>query len=468
MTKHWLTPVVAGLLVVVAGCGESDHFVSVVATAPRPPTSTSTPTATPTLAVPLCAFQAGALPADTLPAGVPRGDQIPIDHIVVLMQENRSFDSYFGELPAAGHRDVDGLPANASNPDAEGAAVPVFHQERYCTEDTSHSWVGSHVEYSDGKNDGFVIQNDPEGARAMGYYDQTDLPFYYGLAKTFAIGDRYFCSLLGPTYPNRFYLLAATSFGHTHNDMQQGGFTQRTIFDVLDEHAISWKIYYGDIPFTFLFRIKNLRNRVRLSRFFDDAAAGALPQVSFIDPAFSNAFGPETDEHPPSNIQVGQQFTAGIVQALMESPNWPTTTLFITYDEHGGFFDHVAPPPACVPDDIPPTLEAGDPDAQFDRYGFRVPFIAVSPYVKPGFVSHHVYDHTSILRFIETRFALPALTARDANADPLLDLFDFSSPALLNPSLLPEASVDATRQAQCTADFPTGNTDIGIAARLPH
>jgi phospholipase C len=440
MVKWRLVVATFTMISVVSACGESNDPLFTAA------------------ATPSCAFQAGALPAETLPESAPRGEQIPIEHIIVLMQENRSFDSYFGRLPASGHPDVDGLPAGASNPDAVGTPVAAFHQTRYCTADTNHEWTGSHEEFDDGKNDGFVTTNNPDGERAMGYYDETDLPFYYALAKTFAIGDRYFCSLLGPTYPNRFYLLTATSFGHVRNDTPPAPFPQRTIFDVLDEHQIDWKEYYGDVPFTTVLRINRHNNRVKLSRFFSDAEAGTLPPVSFVEPAFSAVLGPETDEHPPVNIQVGQQFVAGVVQALLQSPNWATSALFLTYDEHGGFYDHVPPPAACVPDDIAPMHDPSDPGttfpAQFDRYGFRVPLVVVSPYVKPGFVSHRVYDHTSILRFIETRFELPALTARDANADPMLDLFDFSNPSLAEPPTLPEPTIDADRQQQCQAEFP--------------
>ncbi len=372
---------------------------------------------------------------------------MPIEHIVVLMQENRSFDSYFGKLSG-----VDGLPPDASNPDADGTPVSSFHQPPYCTADTNHSWAGGHGEYDDGKNDGFVIENNPGGARAMGYYDETDLPFYYSLAVQFATADRYFCSVLSSTYPNRFYLLTGTSFGHIHNDSTPGGFQQRSIFDLLDEQHISWKIYYTDAPFALFLHVNNrVENQARIAQFYIDAAAGTLPQVSFLDPAFTPLAGPETDEHPPSNIQVGQQFVGKVVTALTTSPLWPTSALFLTYDEHGGFYDHVPPPSACVPDDIPPMLDSGDPVAQFDRYGFRVPFVLVSPYARPGYVSHNIYDHTSVLRFIETRFDLPALTDRDANADPLLDLFDFAQPALVNPPMLSAATIDPERAQQCAA-----------------
>ena len=403
-----------------------------------------------------CQFDAGALPEQTLGASLSRGTEIPIDHIVVLMQENHSFDNYFGRLPAAGHRRVDGLPASASNPDGNGASVRAFHQDQYCTADTDHSWTGSHIEFDEGRNDNFVIQNNPDGERAIGYYDQTDLPFYYALATTFAIGDRYFCSVLGPTFPNRSYLLAATSFGHIRNDL--GGFGQSSIFSLLDMHGVSWKVYFNDLSYAGLLLGVN-HNLTRFSTFLADASAGTLPQVSFIDAAMGLAGRVELDEHPPSNIQQGEQFAAQVVDAVLSSPNWPRTALFITYDEHGGFYDHVPPPPACPPDDIAPMLDPSDPTsdfpARFDRYGFRVPLLVLSPYARPGFVSHTIYDHTSILRFIETRFDLPALTRRDANATPLLDVFDFSRPALLNPPMLPEVTVDAEHLQECRAAFPS-------------
>ena len=437
MSRHWCALGLAALLSALSGCGGGGND-----------------------APPDCAFHAGAFAEETLPQNAPRGADIPVNHIVVLMQENRSFDSYFGQLPAAGHPGVDGLPADAFNPDTKGVPQPAFHQVKYCTEDTNHAWTGSHLEFHDGQNDGFVTQNDPNGARAMGFYDESDLPFYYAMAKTFAIGDRYFCSLLGPTFPNRFYLMTGTSFGHIRNDMQQGGFPQRSMFDLLDENQITWMVYYNDFPFASLLDIQNGPQFARFPKFLADAAAGTLPQVTFVDPAVGLT-GVETDEHPPANIQQGERFAAQVVQAVMQSPNWPTTALFLAYDEHGGFYDHVAPPAACAPDDIAPMEDPKDPDSDypglFNRYGFRVPVVVVSPFAKPGFVSHAVYDHTSILRFIETRFHLPALTDRDANASPMLDMFDFSHPALLDPLLLPAVTVDPERLQQCKADFPGKN-----------
>jgi len=358
-----------------------------------------------------CTFTAGALPAETLGDEIPRGDDIPIDHFVIMMQENRSFDHYFGRLPAAGHDDVDGLPAGAANPDANGNPVEVFHADQYCIRDVAHSWNSSHRQYNDGANDGFVTTNDPAGERALGYLDEGDLPFYYGLAKTFAIGDRMFCSVLGPTFPNRFYFLAATSDGRINNRLVP--FMRASIFDRLDAAGITWKVYAPDLAFALLFG----ELPRPLAEFYADAAAGTLPQVAYVDPSFGLSGEVEqNDEHPPSNPQLGQLFVESVYDAVRASPLWPRSAMILTYDEHGGFYDHVPPPGACIPDDVPPETDANDVQAAFDRYGFRVPLVVISPWARPGHVSHSTYDLTSVLRLLEARWNLPALTARDANA----------------------------------------------------
>lgn len=276
----------------------------------------------------------------------------------------------------------------------------------------------------------------------MGYYRRRDLKFYHVLYRRFAMSDRHFCSLLGPTFPNRHYLLSGTSAGHIRNDLQVA--THASIFELLDTAGVTWKVYASDLGFAQLYAYVGAHpgHVVPIAQFYADAAAGTLPQVSYVDPIF---FGDETtqnDEHPPNNVQIGQAFVAGIVQAMFGSPNWPDSALLITYDEHGGFYDHVAPPPACVPDATPPNLQPGDVVAAFDRYGFRVPFVVVSPFARKRYVSHTVTDQTSVLRFIETRFDFPALTNRDANADPLLDMFDFSSPPFMTPPDLPDATIN--------------------------
>ncbi len=408
---------------------------------------------------PDCRFAAGALPADTLAPGGLHGAQIPIDHIVVLMQENRSFDHYFDQLFREGAPPERRLAPLPPNPDPTGGPpIHPFLQTRLCdVADVSHSWNASHQQWNGGQNDGFAASNavpqDPSGSRALGYYGGADLPFYYALYSTFSMSDRHFASLLGPTYPNRMFLLAGTSYGHVHNDFPAGANEYSpSIFDRLTDAGISWKVYFGDLPFTSMFaRVRQFgaERSVPTAEFYADAAAGTLPQVTFIEPKYFGGPNEESDEHPPANPQAGQAFVAQVVRALFDSPLWPHTALFLTYDEHGGYYDHVPPPPACVPGDRPPILHEGDVAADFDRYGFRVPFVLVSPYARPHYLSHRVQDHTSILRFIETRFDLPALTARDANADPLLDLFDFQSPAFLTPPVLPDATIDPVRAAQC-------------------
>ena len=390
-----------------------------------------------------------------------------IQHVVVLMQENRSFDSYLGQLHASGQPEAEAEPSDGSNPDPTNPSEPPiapFHQTRYCeVADLDHSWTGTHAEINGGTMNGFTAANvdagDPKGARAMGYYTGADLPYYYALFSTFAMGDRYFSSVPGPTFPNRFYLLAGSSFGHIRNDLPPlDGFTQRSIFNLLDEAKVSWKVYFSEIPFAAEFsyvREHALGHLALMSEYYTDAASGNLPQVSFVDPILLGPPALENDEHPPSNVQVGEAFTAGVVDSLMRSPDWASSALFLTYDEHGGFYDHVPPPPAPVPDAIPPMLQPGDTAAAFDHYGVRVPAVVVSPYAKPHFVSHVVHDHTSILRFIETRFGLPALTNRDAQADPMLEFFDFGHRPFAAPPVLPPAPVDLGPQLTCLLTLPS-------------
>jgi phospholipase C len=436
-----------------------------------------------------CTYARGALPAETLGASTPIEGEIPIDNIVVLMMENHSFDSYLGHLNQyTGRTDIESAPANASNPDTVGGPKPWVHAPRLCALDTDHTWAGTHQEIDKGLMDGFAQVNegtpvpaapdggklDPSlgsGGRAMWWYDQTDLPLYYELASTFALADHYFSSVPGPTWPNRRFLYAGTSFGGT----QTGGAfaladetkypypgNPLSVLDELEAANVSW-MYYSDGPLPTLFLLYSDYS-TRWQRTVKDsfaafqaaAKAGQLPAVSFVDPnlAITNTGG-ETDEHPPGDIQLGQQFVGQVVQAVMSSPQWPHTALFITHDEHGGLYDHFAPPAACAPDTIAPILVSGDTtQGGFDSYGIRVVLIAVSPYAKKGYVGHRVYDHTSLTRFIEARFALPALTARDANAEPPTDLFDFAQPpAFLSPPDIATPNVDPAGLAYCIGTF---------------
>ncbi len=406
-----------------------------------------------------CMFGPGTAPGLSLAKDAPRGPEIPIDNVIVVMMENRSFDHILGALPAVGVKDVDVAPADAANPDANGNPVKRFHMTDYCFDDTNHEWQGTHDEYDDGKIDGFVKANqggvgDPTGARAMGYYDNTDLPYLYALATTFATCDRYFCSVLGPTFPNREYLYAGTSFGYTYNVLIQT--KKPTIFTALTDAGIPWHGYSEKYPGSAIFVANytaSLDSYEKMDRFFDAAKNGTLDPVVFLDADLTDGQGPaRDDDHPPGDPQEGDRYLESVVNAVMSGPQWQHSAIFITWDEHGGLYDHVAPPPACAPDDIMPMDEKGPVAGDFARYGFRVPLIVVSPYAKAGFVSHVVHDHTSIIRFIETRFLVGALTKRDANADPLLEMFDFSHPRSDVPKL-PPAPLDQAKLDACTMKF---------------
>ncbi len=418
-----------------------------------------------------CSYKKDALPAETQGASYPMGAQIPIDHIFVLMQENRSFDHYFQKLPDYGQKDAEVAPAGYSNPDKDGKPVAMFHSTDYCFVDTNHEWVATHDQLDGGKMDGFFKTNDGDGSvpkggtaallsgkRALGYYDQSDIPFYYWLANEFAIADRYFSALPGPTFPNRSYMYAATSFGVIGGGLPPVSATLLT--DYLSERQLDWKIYRdgtaGMTTFVSKYSIYNGDGRFHtIAEFKADAAAGTLPAFAFIDPHLGLASGnyDNDDEHPAALAQTGQKFVAEIIDALAKSPNWPRSVLFLTYDEHGGLFDHVVPPKACPPDDIPPNPMENPIGAKFDQYGVRVPMIAISPYAKKHYVSHEVYDHTSLLRFIEARFVVPALTARDANALAPWDMFDFKTPPHLDPPKITIPTVPADKLAACKAIF---------------
>lgn len=414
-----------------------------------------------------CAYAAGALPAETHGASQPSGDEIPIDHIVIMMMENRSFDHYFQKLPEYGQPDVDVAPADYENPDTEGAPAGIFHDEQYCFVDTNHSWNGTHRQVNGGLMDGFVVTSDGEherptdgslslfdGRRALGYHDGDDLPFYYWLANEFAIGDRYFSSVQGPTLVNRMYLYGSSSFGEVINTFVS---ERTTLMDQMAQREVDWKIYATGTPGFGTFvddMLEYSKDHLRhVDDFIADAEAGRLPQVSFIDPNLARSSYDNDDEHPPAMAQVGQRLVARVLDALTKSPHWPRSAFFLTYDEHGGLYDHVAPPPACPPDDIAPKLADGDEQGAFDEYGVRVPFIVVSPYAKPHYVGHQVYDHTSITRFIQARFVMPALSGRDANAEAPWDMFDFEQPSFLEPPDIVIPEVPADKLEACKALF---------------
>jgi len=443
---------------------------------------------------------AAATGADSLPQ---------IEHIVILMMENHSYDNYLGMLKDRGDGlplDEHGLPTTA-NVAGDGSVVRMRHFTG--TEQVpgvpTQSWHASHIQWDEGNCAGFVRSIEQtlpgqDASVAMTCWDESDLPFYYGLARTFPLATRWFSSCLGPTFPNRRFLIAGTAHGLIDDlpfamiDYPAKG----TIFDLLAAHGISWANYHhlapvkvswrrlshawglnflralgasigalfpqlvpalmsklqatADLyPLGFLRSVNHLRP---IGDFWQAARAGQLPAVSIVDPDFGSC-----SEENPQDIRAGEGFAAKVVDAVMTGPGWPKTLLIWLYDEHGGYYDHVPPPRAPAPDDVPgqnplrrfPVLrllrftkyakliDAADagPTA-YDRLGFRVPAVIVSPYARPGHVTSTVYDHTSVLKLIERKWNLPPLTRRDAAANDPLDALDLDSPPhFLTPPPLP-------------------------------
>ena len=374
-------------------------------------------------------------------------------HIIFFLQENRSFDSYFGMLgqykASEGlANDVDGLNLNTTLNNTQGQPVHPFHYQTVCTENLSPAWDEAHVDVDGGLMDGFMLTTtsvpstiDPTGTRAMGYYDQTDIPYYYEAAARFATSDRFFSPALTNTVPNRLYMFTGTSFGNAFPPTPpSGGFTQPTIFAHLDQAGVSWRYYYQDgasSAFIQQFSIYKTDSAkvVPIANWFSDIMNDStLPSVIFIERASPSA----RDEHPGANIQAGAADAANIINALIHSPSWKDSALILSYDEGGGLYDHVRPAREVKPDSLAPKLTSKNKPGAFNQTGIRVPLIVFSPWAKPSFVSHTARDYTSILRLIEDTFHVTPLTLRDKNADNMMEFFDFAgAPRLLTPPSLP-------------------------------
>lgn len=464
-----------------------------------------------------------------------------LNHIILFAQENRSLDHYFGYMRAywaangIADRSFDGLPqfnpasgiaplqgpapsipgCDPSDPDGADVCTPdannpvtSFHMGSVCTEELSPFWNESHLDWNDNFSypntiapllNGFVESagndarqyyqsvNDKNGLRAMGYFEDSDLNYYYFMASNFATSDRWFSPVMSRTQLNRMYLIAATSQGYAYpigsNSMDQAQLTATPIFEELQNAGVSWKIYLdadntscanmtGDEQsecllkgYSYLnqFTYENtildsagqtpdlLRNIVPVTQFTTDAQNATLPQVALIEPASAQGL----DEHPsdsdqyPEDIQAGAAYAARLINTLMTSPSWKDSAMIFTYDEAGGFYDHVQPQSAAVPDqyaypiDLEPTDRCEGADAtsgvcSFAMTGYRVPVIVISPFAKKNYVSHTVYDTTAVLALIEKRFGVRALTNRDkSQADMSTDFFDFADMPWATPPTPP-------------------------------
>lgn len=479
-----------------------------------------------------------------------------LNHIIMFAQENRSLDHYFGYMRAywaangIADQSFDGLPqfnpasgtaplqgpaptnpgCDPSNPNGADVCTPnanypitSFHMASVCTEELSPFWNESHTDWNANFSypntvtsllNGFVESagndarqytastvNDINGLRAMGYFQDSDLNYYYFMASNFATSDRWFSPVMSRTQLNRMYMLAATSQGYAYpigsNASDQTQLTATTIFEALQNAGITWKIYVnadntncasmsGDAQsqcllegysylneFSYEQTVLNsagktpdlLQNIVPITQFTTDAQNGTLPQVALIEPASVEGL----DEHPsdldayPENIQTGANYAAGLINTLMTSPSWKDSALILTYDEGGGFYDHVPPQPAAVPDqfaypiDLEPTDKCDGANASsgvcsFGMTGFRVPMIVISPFAKKNYVSHTVYDSTAILALVEKRFGVQPLTNRDkSQPDMSTDFFDFTTSPWATPPKPPTQNTGGN----CSVAAPT-------------
>jgi phospholipase C len=366
-----------------------------------------------------------------------------VQHIIFILQENRSFDNYFGTFPGA-----DGFPPSTCLPKLPSGSdcVAPFHMPKgEPVWDLDHGWESEHAAYDNGRMDGFVwVHGTPY---TMAYYDERDIPNYWAYARAFTLCDQFFSSELSESLTNHLYSVAAQSAGLIEGVGSIGeledvlddsaGLTIASMVDLFSKNHISWKYYvetrsnpadretYGILPALWFGRPKEfslwnplpgfksvrddpsrMSRLVDLKEYFQDLHQGTLPGVSWIVPTF------EDSEHPPeplAPVAKGMWYVTGLLDALMESPNWKDTVVFLAWDDYGGFYDHVPPP---IVDSF--------------GYGPRVPALVISPYAKRGYISHFNYDFTSILKFVEVRFGLPHLTARDGLANDMLDCFDFN------------------------------------------
>ena len=317
----------------------------------------------------------------------------PLQHVLIACQENRSFDTYYGY---ASFVDSYGVPPGYTQPNGNGGTVAPYLFTDPIVPNITHSWQAIHSEWDNGLMDGFYTT---DGINCMGYYDQSILAYYYSLFGSSTLCGNYFCSSLTDTYPNRLYLMGGTAGGNTSNSIAGASLNYPIILDVLDAYKVSWKMYNVPVAVPLLLGSNNValffkkwandpRIGCSVADYYSDLLLGHLPQVSFIVPA------PGFDEHPPADVKVGQSAQQAVVQALQSSSYWSKSAYLLTYDEGGGYFEHVAPP-------------------VYDAYGggVRVPMWVLSPYARKSNMNGTQNEHASTLKFLEYVFSLPTLAS---------------------------------------------------------
>jgi phospholipase C len=387
------------------------------------------------VADPLLPKSAWAAPKRRTATLAPTGADAPFEHVVVVMMENRSFDHFLGWLPGA-----DGVQDGLTYTDTSGVTYPTFHlggDYQGCDgDDPDHSYEGGLTQL----HEGFLATATPGDQLPLGYYNKEDIGFRADLATNFTVLDNYFASIMAETYPNRFYQHAART-DRLHNN----GVTQvadpdalPTIWDRINASGgdVTGRYYATNLPFIGLWGTKYAPLIGTFPEFLATAAAGQLPNVSFVDPDFAGEElnSGSNDDHPRGDIRGGAWFLQQVYTALRSNEAaWAKTVLVINYDEWGGFYDHVTPP-KVVDDSTNATLTVGGPPSPSDKYefsfnqlGFRVPCIVASPFAPAQVWNEGPYEHTSVLKMIEWRWGLEPLTARDANARNLAEVLDFSA-----------------------------------------
>lgn len=341
---------------------------------------------------------------------LPAPDSVDIDHFVIVMMENRSFDHMMGWVPGA-----DGIQAGARFPDKNGRMIETFalagHPEygfQGCgKEDPDHGYGGGRKHLNADRMDGWLHTVGDTSVDTdhfpVGYYRREDLPFFAGCADHWTICDRYFHGILASTFPNRMYLHAGET-DRANNSFDISSLP--TIWDRLADGGLSGRYYFHDLPVTALWGAKYLLQSTRFEQFLLEAALGTLPNVSIIDPRFVGEApnGITNDDHPQADVRNGQAFLNSVYDAVRSSPNWSRTLMVIVYDEWGGFYDHVVPPVGPVS-----AQEAALPND--GRLGFRVPAVMIGPRA-PKQVSSLQFDINSVLNMVCWRWNLPTLGAR--------------------------------------------------------
>jgi phospholipase C len=403
-------------------------------------------------ALPASAILAEAAEAHWRSNPLPSPRNLPIDHFVILMQENRSFDHYFGWLPDADSEQ------HESYPDATGHQIATRHfstlgtggiQYKGCGHpDPGHGWNQGRAQLSGG----FLAPGSGNDEFALTYFNKGELGFIHSAAAAFTTYDRYFCSLLGPTWPNRFYKWSAQSGGLKSNTILPGGNNWETIFDRALSHGLTVRYYASDLPFAALFGARSGAWIHPIEQYYVDCFMGTLPNIAIVDPPFKDGSGGDglsADEHPLGDVRLGQAFMSDVVRSFTLSKNYRRGALFVIYDEWGGFFDHVRP--GRVPDDRAST----DINEDFGQLGFRVPAVAVSPYARrrksrgwwwPSFnVDHGQFAHESILKFISYRFGLGDLNKRMQYTNNIGRSFEWRHRPDLEPPDLPDPPAIVTQ-----------------------